>query len=204
MKEYTFYEDPGHGWLAVPVQELVALGIHKKISQYSYRKGEIAFLEEDCDAGIFIEAKGGIENVPYKTIHQDPTPIRNYPSYYAPQAPEPVKLEQDPEMDWTYCAKNAAKTSRGIGGDQVWADTPAQAHREFKKKFPRVRKVYVAEYQRKKTDPEGLWSSRVSLYNPGPNDCRYWRDLPNDGTGAGLPDTADRTKDTNPQFLGGR
>ena len=37
MSKYTFYEDPGHGWLAVPMEQLVKLGIADKISSCSYR-----------------------------------------------------------------------------------------------------------------------------------------------------------------------
>jgi hypothetical protein len=48
--------DPGHGWLVVPISELRELNIIDKISSYSYRKNDIAYLEEDCDAAIYIEA----------------------------------------------------------------------------------------------------------------------------------------------------
>lgn len=56
-KTYNFISDPGHGWLEVPVTEVRASGA--KISPYSYRgrvKGEaMAYLEEDCDAGKFLD-----------------------------------------------------------------------------------------------------------------------------------------------------
>lgn len=79
---YTFFEDPGHGWLAVSIEELKRLGIAAKISDYSYRKGEIAFLEEDCDFTTFAQAKEAAgEPFTYRTVHQDPTPIRNYNRY---------------------------------------------------------------------------------------------------------------------------
>ena len=54
---YTFYIDPGHGWLAVKRTELEALGIADKITPYSYQKGRTVYLEEDQDAYTFIEAK---------------------------------------------------------------------------------------------------------------------------------------------------
>ena len=38
MNKYTFYEDPGHGWLKVPMTELVDLGVAGTISSYSYAK----------------------------------------------------------------------------------------------------------------------------------------------------------------------
>ncbi len=58
MSVYTFHEDPGHGWLEVPVEELHRLEIYKKITPYSYLSmdGKVAFLEEDCDAGTFLNA----------------------------------------------------------------------------------------------------------------------------------------------------
>lgn len=54
---YDVYSDPGHGWCKVPKAELVALGIAKKISKYSYVKGVNAYLEEDGDLMCFIDAK---------------------------------------------------------------------------------------------------------------------------------------------------
>jgi hypothetical protein len=59
--EYTYYTDPGHGWLEVNYDELVELGIHKEVSGYSYRRGDAVYLEEDCDMALFMntmEAKG--------------------------------------------------------------------------------------------------------------------------------------------------
>jgi hypothetical protein len=58
MKNYKFYADPGHGWLAVKRVELEALGIADKVSRYSYQFGNTVYLEEDCDAGLFFNAKG--------------------------------------------------------------------------------------------------------------------------------------------------
>ena len=57
---YTWITDPAHGWLTVPLAELRELGIAGDISKHSYidaSKG-IAYLEEDCDALLFIGAKG--------------------------------------------------------------------------------------------------------------------------------------------------
>lgn len=52
---FNFYSDPGHGWLKVPMSVLGVLGIIDKISPYSYQRGENAYLEEDCDASVFME-----------------------------------------------------------------------------------------------------------------------------------------------------
>ena len=60
MSKYTFYEDPGHGWLEVPVEDLIEAGVANKISSCSYRDDNgMAYLEEDCDMAIFLEAKAG-------------------------------------------------------------------------------------------------------------------------------------------------
>jgi len=53
----TLLSNPGHGWLRVPLVEIVALGIEGQISPYSFIQGEQAYgsaalttsLEEDCD-----------------------------------------------------------------------------------------------------------------------------------------------------------
>jgi hypothetical protein len=41
-----WFEDPAHGWLRVPLEELGGF----KPSEYSYRGERYAYLEEDCDA----------------------------------------------------------------------------------------------------------------------------------------------------------
>jgi hypothetical protein len=74
-----FITDPGHGWLEVPMTMIQTLGIASEISHYSYRYGDMAYLEEDCDAGVFMSAAGaaGI-TVEIQHQEQDPTPIRRY------------------------------------------------------------------------------------------------------------------------------
>jgi hypothetical protein len=52
----TFHSDPGHAWLQVPLRTIDALGIAADISDYSYRDRTNAYLEEDCDAWVFIRA----------------------------------------------------------------------------------------------------------------------------------------------------
>lgn len=63
---HTFWEDPGHGWLEAQRSDLIMLGIANKISGFSYQshewntktgeQSEKVYLEEDCDASIYIEA----------------------------------------------------------------------------------------------------------------------------------------------------
>jgi len=79
---YVFHTDPGHGWLEVSLAEIIELGIENKISQFSYCKADTAYLEEDCDAGVFLNAKHKRgETVEIREQHRDPTPIRNFKSY---------------------------------------------------------------------------------------------------------------------------
>jgi len=86
MKKYKFYSDAGHGWLAVKRDELNALNLLNKISEYSYQKGQTVYLEEDCDAGLFIEAKKqqgqttNIDNI--INTRSDYSPIRNYKRFH--------------------------------------------------------------------------------------------------------------------------
>lgn len=56
---FDFISDPGHGWLKVPYKLLETLGIQNKISHYSYRTREDAYLEEDCDAPLFLDSAKG-------------------------------------------------------------------------------------------------------------------------------------------------
>jgi len=54
-QKLTFHCDPAHGWLEVSMSDLEALGITGLISAYSYAKGDRAYLEEDCDADLYIQ-----------------------------------------------------------------------------------------------------------------------------------------------------
>lgn len=77
------YEDPAHGWIAVPMQWLEQFGIVGKISSWSYLRGSTAYLEEDCDAPEFrreAEANGFRLFVDYRHT-DDRSSIRSYPSF---------------------------------------------------------------------------------------------------------------------------
>jgi len=76
---YDYIQDPAHGWIVVPLAEITRLGI-KGISSYSYRKHEFAYLEEDCDAGLFLRAKdaaGEAYNLIDRHTNYD-APCRNF------------------------------------------------------------------------------------------------------------------------------
>jgi hypothetical protein len=82
---YRFITDPGHGWLEVPRAELDALGITNKISQYSYQRADLVYLEEDCDFAIFHNGKTAKGEGSYfdkiERVHQENTFVRNLPRY---------------------------------------------------------------------------------------------------------------------------
>jgi len=65
IKPYLFIETSRHGYLRVPRLELDQLGIRKKITEFSYQDNLYAYLEEDCDLTIFIEAKEKIHGGEY-------------------------------------------------------------------------------------------------------------------------------------------
>jgi hypothetical protein len=84
-KTCVFYTDPGHGWLRVKRADIDTLGIRNQITEYSYVKGDWAYLEEDCDAGTFMEAakKAGWE-VEIKQSHTNSRSfIRRLPRFVA-------------------------------------------------------------------------------------------------------------------------
>ena len=82
-RTFNFYADPGHAWLQVKRDELKQLDIEQSISRYSYQQNDDVFLEEDCDAGLFIEAlkKQGhtIKFIENHTNHQ--SRIRGFDSF---------------------------------------------------------------------------------------------------------------------------
>ena len=77
---FTYYQDPAHGWIEVPLATVDDLGIADQVSSYSYRHAGFAYLEEDCDAGAFLRAYRGRYGVDpaIREVHQDHTPIRRY------------------------------------------------------------------------------------------------------------------------------
>lgn len=65
---FTFHTDPGHGWLEVPQRLLGELEINNKVSTYSYQRGMTVYLEEDCDAILFVGAFEKKYGRPPKTV----------------------------------------------------------------------------------------------------------------------------------------
>lgn len=99
-KTWLFHEDPGHGWLEVTRDEVRALNIQTGISGYSYEKDETIYLEEDCDYNLFATAWEKATGMKWdhgtrtKTVHEDPTPIRNYMHYERPKNRRKINEEQ--------------------------------------------------------------------------------------------------------------
>lgn len=57
MATFTFHTDPSHGWLEVRTSELFKVGLlPSDFSAYSYQQGNVVYLEEDCDAPMFIRS----------------------------------------------------------------------------------------------------------------------------------------------------
>ena len=81
---FNFYEDPGHGWLRVPLKLLSQLNIADQISHYSYKRGDYAYLEEDCDFTVFHKAMKDIgKEIKWKTFvcRERSSKIRSYDNY---------------------------------------------------------------------------------------------------------------------------
>jgi len=95
IKSFQVISDAAHGWVKVPVTELERLKIQDKISGFSYLKKGFAFLEEDADAQVFINARVAEGNpVKLKEINRgNCAKIRNYPGYSTVLAVKTVKVK---------------------------------------------------------------------------------------------------------------
>ncbi len=77
---HKFHADAGHGWLEVPISELVKKGIDKQITKCSYMdvaKG-LAYLEEDIDMATFVGDDFGLE---YEEVYSERSFIRDLERY---------------------------------------------------------------------------------------------------------------------------
>jgi len=83
MKTFHFFADAGHGWMRVKLSDLRNSGVYEKISSYSYKKGDYAYLEEDCDAPLFLDGYKKLMGE-YQIKEHTPTKnssIRNMPRF---------------------------------------------------------------------------------------------------------------------------
>jgi hypothetical protein len=75
-KTFTFYKTPGHGYLKVTKEDLDAVGVADKITDFSFvAKDGAIYLEEDCDFPMFDKAfeKRYGKNIKFKHVdlHDD-------------------------------------------------------------------------------------------------------------------------------------
>lgn len=98
-EKYTLLTDSAHAWFKVPLDELAALGIANDISECSYIEtdGKFIWLEEDCDAQLWITAKSAALGLNYDSFitfaqssgilieeHVETAHVRNLERYFAP------------------------------------------------------------------------------------------------------------------------
>lgn len=74
---YTFHADPGHGWLEVPLHTCEGLSI----SLYSYTDGVSAYLEEDCDAPLWMLHHNVTERQVCSVQHNNDCFVRGLAAY---------------------------------------------------------------------------------------------------------------------------
>ena len=81
--KYQYHTDAGHGWLHVKRSDLIALGIADKISGYSYQYLDDVYLEEDCDASLYLQAlkTHSIQPLITEVNDGDTSRIRSFRSY---------------------------------------------------------------------------------------------------------------------------
>jgi len=80
---FKYYQDPGHGWIAVRIKVLAMLNLTpSNFSHYSFIKGNTVYLEEDGDASKFFkvwtEKFGEEPSLIHKNTNKS-SPIRSYP-----------------------------------------------------------------------------------------------------------------------------
>lgn len=79
-----YYQDPGHGWFAVKRMLLIDLGVEKHVSQYSYQRGSMVYLEEDCDGALLFKALQD-RGIPYQVEDRHSnsrSKIRSYDQFF--------------------------------------------------------------------------------------------------------------------------
>jgi hypothetical protein len=83
---YTFHHDDGHGWLEVPYQDMLNVGVTlEDVSRFSYATvinyRPTVFLEEDIDVAVFmLAAKRAGKNIKFNHVDvEGGSEIRTYP-----------------------------------------------------------------------------------------------------------------------------
>lgn len=86
LPRFKFHRESGHGWLAVKRSQIDKLDIARKISRFSYQKGDTTYLEEDMDMTTFINAfktMNGYDPIIIEQPSVNRSMIRSYESFYA-------------------------------------------------------------------------------------------------------------------------
>lgn len=87
-----WFADPGHAWLGVEMAQVIEAGVAGQISSCSYmsKAGQVAYLEEDCDAPRFLAAIGFVFDsdisIPETTPVRGNSFVRRLPAFQAPPA----------------------------------------------------------------------------------------------------------------------
>jgi len=100
-REYTWILDFAHGWLVVPISHVWEAGVWDEISPCSYVRGVFAYLEEDCDAPIFLKAakKKGWDIVTTKVRINGISAIRLYDRFNKKLPPAADSIQQTQEQE---------------------------------------------------------------------------------------------------------
>ncbi len=67
-KTYTMFNDPGHGWLRVPLGDI---DIELDISRFSYKDDKYGYLEEDRDMAIFLKSIGDGQEIKIVDVYEN-------------------------------------------------------------------------------------------------------------------------------------
>lgn len=80
--EITNYSDAGHSWYAIEKSFLKDHNLLSKISNYSYERQGIVYLEEDCDASHLFKTLKELNIKPIvKEVYEHNSQVRNYNSF---------------------------------------------------------------------------------------------------------------------------
>jgi hypothetical protein len=84
---YTFHHDDGHGWLEVPYQDMLNVGVTlEDVSRFSYATvinyRPTVFLEEDIDVAVFmLAAKRAGKNIKFNHVDVKKVAARSAPTH---------------------------------------------------------------------------------------------------------------------------
>lgn len=82
MLKLKSFSDSGHGWLGIKRKD-IPTSILSKISDFSYQRGAMVYLEEDCDASLLVNYLKS-QNIPFEIVkmkYSHRSPIRSYESF---------------------------------------------------------------------------------------------------------------------------